>query len=63
LQLSKTSIAEEGRPLARISRIDEKVGIRFGVLKGRVKILEDFDTPLPEEVLAEFEGRKSGCGS
>jgi antitoxin (DNA-binding transcriptional repressor) of toxin-antitoxin stability system len=50
-------IAEEGRPLARISRIGEREGVRFGVLKGKVKLSEDFDAPLPEEVLAEFEGR------
>lgn len=56
-------IAEEGRPLARISRIGEREGVRFGVLKGKVKISEDFDAPLPDEVLAEFEGRGSGCGS
>lgn len=42
-------IAKEGKPLARISRIDEAVsGIRFGVLKGKVKVFEDLDAPLPE---------------
>jgi prevent-host-death family protein len=56
-------ITEEGRPLARISRIDDRVGIRFGVLKGRVKVSEDFDAPLPDEILSDFEGRGSGCGS
>jgi prevent-host-death family protein len=56
-------IAEEGKPLARISRIDENLGIRFGVLKGRVSMSEDFDAPLPDEMLSEFEGRGSGCGS
>jgi prevent-host-death family protein len=50
-------IAEEGKPLARISRIDERVGIRFGVLKGRVRMSENFDEPLPDEMLSEFEGR------
>ena len=29
---------------------------RLGALAGRVKISEDFDAPLPESVLAEFEG-------
>jgi prevent-host-death family protein len=56
-------IAEAGKPLARISRIDERVGIRFGVLKGKVRISEDFDAPMPEEMLSEFEGKGSGCGS
>jgi hypothetical protein len=26
------------------------------VLKGKIKIAKDFDAPLPEEVLATFEG-------
>ena len=38
--------------------IDERVGVRFAVLKGRVRVPEDFDAPLPEEMLAEFEGRE-----
>jgi prevent-host-death family protein len=56
-------ITEQGKPLARISRIDERVGIRFGVLKGRAKVSEDFDAPLPDEVLSDFEGKESGCNS
>ena len=52
-------IAREGKPLARISRIDESVPkIKFGVLKGKVKAAEDFDAPLPEELLSEFEGNQ-----
>ena len=57
-------IAKEGKPLARISRISESVPrIRFGVLKGKVKVSEDFDAPLPDEMLSEFEGSGSRCGS
>ena len=55
-------IAKEGIPMARISRIEEiKPQIRFGVLKGRAKVSEDFDDPLPDNLLSEFEGRR--CGS
>jgi prevent-host-death family protein len=55
-------IAKAGIPMARISRIEEsRPKIRFGVLKGRVKVSEDFDAPLPDELLSEFEG--SRCGS
>lgn len=55
-------IAKEGIPMARISRIEEsKPQIRFGVLKGRVKVSEDFDAPLPDDLLSEFEGKR--CGS
>jgi len=50
-------IAEKGRPVARLSRIDEsKPKIIFGVLKGKVKVAEDFDAPLPADVLSQFEG-------
>jgi uncharacterized protein (DUF433 family) len=31
--------------------------IRCGVLQGRLTITDDFDAPLPPEVLAAFEGR------
>ncbi len=50
-------IAKAGKPVARISQI-EKSGpkIRFGVLKGKVKVSEDFDAPLPDDLLSEFEG-------
>jgi antitoxin (DNA-binding transcriptional repressor) of toxin-antitoxin stability system len=54
-------IAEGGKPLACISRVDDTVGIRFGVLKGKVRISEDFDAPLPEGMLSEFEGKGSRC--
>lgn len=29
--------------------------IRFGVLKGRIWVADDFDAPLPEHVLIGFE--------
>jgi prevent-host-death family protein len=49
-------IAKAGKPMARISRIEEKrMKIRFGVLKGKVKVSEDFDAPLPDDLLSEFE--------
>ena len=50
-------IAKAGKPMARISRIEEsKPKIRFGVLKGKVKVSEDFDAPLSDDLLSEFEG-------
>ena len=30
--------------------------IRFGGLKGKIHVADDFDAPLPEDVLASFEG-------
>ena len=47
-----------GKPVARLTRLETPVRkIRFGVLKGKVKVARDFDAPLPADVQAEFEGR------
>jgi len=54
-------IADKGKPMARLSRIEEsRSDIRFGVLKGKIKVADDFDAPLPDRILSEFEG--NGCG-
>lgn len=51
-------VSRNGKPLVRITRLEgTKRPIRFGVLKGKVKIARDFDAPLPDDVLAIFEGR------
>jgi hypothetical protein len=31
--------------------------VPYGILKGKIRISEDFDAPLPDHVLASFEGR------
>jgi len=49
-------IARAGKPVARLTRLEQvKRPIRYGGLKGKIWIAEDFDAPLPPEVLAEFE--------
>ena len=49
-------IAKVGKPMARISRIEESSSkIRFGVLKGKVKVSENFDAPLLDDLLSKFE--------
>ncbi len=51
-------VSRNGKPLVRITRLVEaKRPIRFGVLKGKVRVARDFDAPLPESVIAEFAGR------
>jgi antitoxin (DNA-binding transcriptional repressor) of toxin-antitoxin stability system len=52
-------VSRNGKPLVRITRLtsDHKRQIKFGVLKGKLKVAADFDAPLPAEVLAVFEGR------
>ena len=50
-------IARSGKPIARLCRIQPKAKNRkLGVLDGRFKIPEDFNAPLPDDVLAAFEG-------
>ncbi len=52
-------IAKAGKPVARLGPIvAAPKKIRFGVLKGRIKVPDDFNAPLPEEVLDAFEGRR-----
>ena len=51
-------IARGGKPVARLTRLQPaRRPIRFGLLKGKVKVAVDFDAPLPAEVLSQFEGR------
>lgn len=51
-------IARAGKPIARLTAVkNEKRLTGFGALKGKGWIAEDFDAPLPEELLAQFEGR------
>ena len=51
-------IAKAGKPVARLMPLAVPVRrLRPGLLKGKIKIAEDFDAPLPEEILRLFEGR------
>ncbi|MBL8288339.1 MAG: type II toxin-antitoxin system Phd/YefM family antitoxin [Rubrivivax sp.] len=51
-------VSRNGKPLVRITRLEAaKRRVRFGVLKGKLRVAADFDAPLPPEVLATFEGR------
>jgi prevent-host-death family protein len=49
-------IARAGKPVARLTQLyPAKRPIRYGVLKGKLRIAGDFDAPLPADVLASFE--------
>jgi len=51
-------IAKAGKPMARLIPLTGvKRPKKLGLLKGKIKIPDDFNSPLPEDVLAEFEGR------
>ena len=50
-------IARAGRPVARLTRLAGKGGKRrLGILDGRFRIPNDFNRPLPDEVVRAFEG-------
>ncbi|MFA7239870.1 MAG: type II toxin-antitoxin system prevent-host-death family antitoxin [Sulfuricellaceae bacterium] len=50
-------IARGGKQVARLTSVMPfKRQVRFGVLKGKVSVAKDFDAPLPDDVLAGFEG-------
>lgn len=49
-------VSRNGKPLVRITQL-ESGRVKFGVLKGKLKISTDFDVPLAADVVAGFEGR------
>ncbi|WP_250537052.1 type II toxin-antitoxin system prevent-host-death family antitoxin [Caballeronia sp. AZ10_KS36] len=50
-------IAKAGTPVVRLVSVEQKPKLRLGLMKGKIKIADDFDAPLADEVLATFEGR------
>lgn len=51
-------IAKSGKPVARLGPLSRPTRKRrLGALAGKLRVPEDFDAPLPEEVLDAFEGR------
>jgi antitoxin (DNA-binding transcriptional repressor) of toxin-antitoxin stability system len=51
-------IAKAVTPLAKLVPLNDggRRPIRFGLMKGEFVEAPDFDAPLPEDVLASFEG-------
>ena len=50
-------IARAGVPVAKlVPLVETRPKRHFGVLKGKIKIAKDFDAPLADDVLDEFEG-------
>jgi prevent-host-death family protein len=51
------TIARAGVPVAKLVRVKSKKKVRpLGILRGKLWVAEDFDAPLPDELLAEFYG-------
>ncbi len=50
-------IAKAGKPMARLVPIDIVQTKKLGLLKGKIKVGDDFNAPLDDETLGLFEGR------
>lgn len=57
IQGEEVIIARAGKPVASLVAIQPKTPVRHaGALKGKIKIADDFDAPLPDDIAASFEG-------
>lgn len=53
------TIANRGVPVARLVPVAAEETVRkLGTLRDQIVIPDDFDAPLPDEVLRVFEGRR-----
>jgi prevent-host-death family protein len=52
---TEVTIARAGKPVARLVPLSAPKHRRLGADRGRVTIAHDFDEPLPDDVLADFE--------
>jgi len=57
IQGEEVIIARAGKPVASLVAIHAKTPVRrAGALKGKIRIADDFDAPLPDDIAAAFEG-------
>lgn len=56
MQGEEVIIARAGKPVASLVAIQSKPARRAGALKGKIKIADDFDARLPDDIAASFEG-------
>jgi prevent-host-death family protein len=55
---SEVIIAKAGKPMARLTPLSgEPRPKKLGLLKGRLKVPDDFNEPLDDATIAAFEGR------
>ena len=55
----EVTIANRGVPVARLVPVPPKKAQRvLGIFRGQFTVPDDFDAPLPDDLLDPFEGRK-----
>jgi prevent-host-death family protein len=57
------TITKRGVPLARLVpvRSSKEGGRKLGMFGGKIEIADDFDAPLPDEILDAFEGKEDSA--
>lgn len=58
MQGEEVIIGKSGTPVVKLIAIQNKKPKRLpGALKGQIRISDDFDAPMPSDLLDEFEGK------
>ena len=55
-------IAKAGKPVAKVTAIQEKPPQRIGFLEGQFEVPDDIDTMFADEIADMFEGKYDGSG-
>ncbi|MRW90239.1 type II toxin-antitoxin system prevent-host-death family antitoxin [Duganella sp. FT80W] len=50
-------ITLDGRTAVKLVPVQVRRVLKFGTMKGKIRIPEDFDAPLQEDIQAAFEGK------
>lgn len=53
------TIAKHGRAMARLVPVGKPSAQRIGAMKGKLVLPDDFDSPLPDDMLDAFEGTQA----
>ena len=57
----EVTIARSGVPVARLVAVEKKKNVRpMGFARGEIWMADDFDAPLPDDLLAAFYGEAPG---
>ena len=60
----EVTIARAGVPVAKLIPVEVKKNIRpLGFARGEIWVADDFDAPLPDDLLAAFEGDLEGTAA
>ncbi|MFJ2489140.1 type II toxin-antitoxin system Phd/YefM family antitoxin [Pseudomonas sp. NPDC087639] len=53
------TIAKHGRAMARLVPVGKPSTQRIGAMKGKLVLPQDFDSPIPDDMLDAFEGTQA----